>query len=102
MSLLPQQQIHPFTLIEKIGSGGDGEVWCAEDPDGRRSVALKAKLNTGDPVRFQQEFERLLILRFPNIVRAHQTGIDNDYIYYTMELAKGLHFHDYVQAGQAL
>ena len=38
--LRPGRQIGRFELIERIGSGGMGQVWAAEDTDLRRRVAL--------------------------------------------------------------
>ena len=39
--VLPLQQIGPYELRQRIGRGGQGDVWLGEDPRLRRRVAIK-------------------------------------------------------------
>ncbi|NUN50658.1 MAG: serine/threonine protein kinase, partial [Candidatus Brocadiae bacterium] len=85
---------HP---IRRLGEGGMGEVWLAEDPD-RGLVALKClrpELTQNDHIgRFRAEFAALARLRHPNLVKAWDYHVDPDSgrHSYTMEIVQGLDF----------
>ncbi len=68
----PADRIGPYTLAEKIGQGGMGEVYRATDTNLKRDVAIKLlpEAFTRDPerlARFQREAEVLAQLHHPNI-----------------------------------
>jgi eukaryotic-like serine/threonine-protein kinase len=82
---LPGEQLGPYQVKCKIGSGGMGEVYRAEDPRLGRSVAIKASA-----VQFSQGFEReakaIAALNHPNICQIYDIGPD----YLIMEYVKGV------------
>lgn len=78
---LTGQILGRFTLLEKIGQGGMGEVWLAHDPALDRSVAVKVLARhlaaLPDRVRrFQQEARLAAPLSHPNIVTIHEIGTE--------------------------
>jgi serine/threonine protein kinase/Tol biopolymer transport system component len=80
------QTISHFRLVEKIGKGGMGEVYLADDTTLDRKVALKflPEAFTSDPermARFEREAKLLASLNHPNIA-----GI------YGLEQAEGVRF----------
>ena len=83
-------------LIRKLGEGGMGEVWLAED-DARGTVAVKQLhpgLLDGDSLsRFRSEFASLARLRHPNLVEAYDYFVYPSGRHgYTMEFVPGLDF----------
>ncbi len=68
-----------YRLLEKIGEGGMGEVWLAEQKEPvRRRVALKlikAGMNTQEVVaRFESERQALALMDHPGIARVLDAG----------------------------
>ena len=68
-----------YRIVEKIGAGGMGEVYLAEDTKLNRSVALKflSPLISNDPdvrVRFTREAQAAAKLDHPNIVTIYEVS----------------------------
>ncbi|MER5636029.1 protein kinase [Kitasatospora sp. NPDC002227] len=68
-----------YTLVERLGGGGMGDVWRADDGVLERPVAVKILLPSllDDPEfakRFRQEAKLLATLRHPGIVAVHDYG----------------------------
>src|SRR5580698_10637031 len=64
--------IGPYQLLERIGEGGMGEVWLAEQREPvRRRVAIKLiklGMDTGEVVaRFESERQALALMNHPGI-----------------------------------
>src|SRR5271165_747163 len=75
-ALKPGDEIGHYRLIEKIGSGGQGEVWRARDSRFERDVALKilpakALADESARERFRREARAVGKLNHPNIATAH-------------------------------
>ncbi|HVS39204.1 MAG TPA: serine/threonine-protein kinase [Gemmataceae bacterium] len=85
-----------YTLVEKIGEGGMGEVWAAaQTKPVKRQVALKlikAGMDTQAVLqRFEQERQALALMDHPNIARVFDGGLTADRRpFFVMELVKGL------------
>jgi eukaryotic-like serine/threonine-protein kinase len=82
-----------YAILEKIGAGGMGEVYLAEDTTLKRRVALKilpSDLATPDRrVRFTREARSLAALSHPNIVTVHSVEEADGVPFITMELVDG-------------
>ena len=85
----------PYRLIERIGEGGMGEVWMAEQAAPiRRKVALKvikAGMDTAQVVaRFEAERQALALMDHPAIATVYDGGSTPEgRPYFAMEYVKG-------------
>ena len=75
----PLESIGPYRLIEKIGEGGMGQVWLAEQSEPiRRQVALKlirtAAFDDTLLRRFQAERQSLALMEHPAIAKVFDAG----------------------------
>jgi serine/threonine protein kinase len=91
----PGSAVGPYKLLEKIGEGGMGEVWVADQTDPiRRRVAVKLIKPGMDSrsvlARFEQERQALALMDHPNIAKVLDAGTTPDgRPYFVMELVKG-------------
>ena len=88
------QSIAHYTITEKIGQGGMGEVYRATDTKLKRDVALKVLPDSfaRDPQRmgrFRREAEVLASLNHPNIAGIHGLEREGDTHAIAMELVEG-------------
>ncbi len=86
--------IGQYKILEKIGAGGMGVVYAAEEIDGGRRVALKVlpRAMTIDEVfveRFQREARLAARVNHPNVVPIYDTGREDQTYYIAMELVEG-------------
>jgi serine/threonine-protein kinase len=88
------QQLGKFKLIKKIGEGGMGAVYLAEDTFAFRKVALKLlhRKYAGSPdflARFRREAQAMARLNHANIVAAFDVAEEKGYHFYVMEYCEG-------------
>jgi eukaryotic-like serine/threonine-protein kinase len=92
----PGDCIGPYKLLQKIGEGGCGTVYMAEQEEPvRRRVALKViklGMDTKEVVaRFEAERQALALMDHPNIARVLDAGAtDAGRPYFVMELVRGI------------
>jgi len=96
------QLVGPYKLLKKLGVGGMGEVWMAEQHQPlRRTVALKLiKQNISGShqivARFEAERRVLSLMNHPNIARILDSGMTDDgQPYFVMELVSGQPLNEY-------
>lgn len=105
------QQVQQYKIVEKIGAGGMGEVFLADDTNLDRKVALKflPEKFCADPEfksRFEHEAKATAALNHPNIVTVFDLGEHEGKLFIAMEhidgaplnevLARGIHSLDRV------
>ncbi len=88
------QTLAHYKILEKIGSGGMGDVYLAEDTKLDRRVALKVLPpeladNVDRRSRFAREAKAVATLNHPNIVTLHSVEEAGGVHFITMELVKG-------------
>lgn len=93
--------IGPYRLLEKIGEGGMGLVWRAEQTEPvRRIVAvkiIKPRFLSQETVnRFQLERKTLALMNHPNIARIIDAGQNEDGLpYFVMDWVEGQTITEY-------
>src|SRR5258705_1413112 len=95
MSLSPNSSLAHYKIISKIGAGGMGEVYLAEDSRLQRKVALKIlpaemAANQDRMRRFKQEATAAAVLNHPNIAHIYEIGESDSTNFIAMEFVEGV------------
>jgi serine/threonine protein kinase len=107
-TLQPGDHAGPFVLLEKLGSGGMGEVFLAEHQLLGRRVALKVLhadhlRNPSMHERFTREARLANRVRHPNVVEiTDQHALPDGRPYLTMELCAGIDVASHAREGLTL
>jgi eukaryotic-like serine/threonine-protein kinase len=86
--------ISHYRVVSKLGAGGMGDVYVAEDTRLDRKVAIKVlpaefTRNAENVSRFIQEAKAASALNHPNIITVHDVGESDDGRFIVMELVSG-------------
>lgn len=95
-SYQPGDRLGRYHVLERLDSGGMGDVYAAYDPRLDRRIAIKLWHAKGDDVaaararkRLAREAQALGQLSHPNVVTIYDVGLAGDDIFIAMELIAG-------------
>ena len=91
---MKNESILHYKIIKKLGEGGMGVVYLAEDTKLKRQVAIKflpqnISANSEEKKRFEIEAQAAAALNHPNIATIHAIENDNDNLFIVMEYVDG-------------
>ncbi len=97
-------KVQQYTFLEKLGAGGMGDIYRAQDTRLNRFVAVKVLTgsSSGDPERrrrFIQEAQSASALNHPNIITIHDIITEGDAQYMVMEHVLGKTLADLIPKG---
>ena len=83
-----------FRIVRRVGAGGMGVVYEAEDRKLGRIVALKTIKHRDVELlyRMKREFRALADLSHPNLIELFDLVVEDDACFFTMELVHGVDF----------
>jgi eukaryotic-like serine/threonine-protein kinase len=91
-----------YRLARRIGSGGFGVVWLAEDEHLQRAVAVKRIVmhDAAVAARAEREARAAARLSHPGIVALYESGRDDEAVYLVSELVRGRTLADLMDDGE--
>jgi serine/threonine protein kinase len=104
---LPDLGGSKYMVLHKLGSGGMGAVYLAQDTDLGRKVAVKV-MNISDSTgslasRMMREARIVALLEHPSIVPIHDVGaLEDGRVYYAMKLVQGARLDQSAGGGASL
>src|SRR5215472_13840055 len=105
MTLAEGTKLGRYEIRSKIGAGGMGEVYLAEDVELRRGVALKVlpsdvAANQERMRRFKQEAQAAAALNHPNIAHIYEIGEGEGVNFIAMEFVDGVTLRELIHRRQ--
>ncbi len=94
--------IDRYVVIDRLGTGGMGDVYSAWDEELRRRVALKVIRSRAGAQRramMLQEARALARLRHPHVVSVHDVGEEGGAVFVAMDLLQGEDLRAWAPAG---
>jgi serine/threonine protein kinase len=94
MEMEARVEIGDFSVVRRLGAGGMGVVYLAQQKSLDRLVALKvlgaALAHPGDVIRFKREAQAAAKLNHPGIATIHYVGQDEQACYMAMDYIDGI------------
>ena len=92
------ERLGRYEIVRMIGRGAMGAVYEATDGESATHIAIKAIRGMSPEAlyRFKQEFRALSRLQHPNVVSLYELALEDDRMFFTMELVRGQSFINYV------
>ncbi len=92
-----------FVIRERLGSGGMGVVYAADDPHLERRIALKvvrrdAQLEAESSARLVAEARAMARLSHPNVITVYEAGTVDGQVFIAMELVEGFTLRTWLEA----
>jgi serine/threonine-protein kinase len=99
------KNVSNFKILEKIGEGGMGVVYKAEDIKLHRKVALKflpkaTLISQNEKDRFLREAQAAAALNHPNIAHIYAVEEVDDQMFIAMEYIEGQNLHEIINSKQ--
>ena len=90
-----------YRILEKLGEGGMGVVYLAEDSRLKRQVAIKflpghIAANSDERKRFEIEAQAAAALNHPNIATIHAIEETEENLFLVMEYISGKHLKNHI------
>ena len=98
------KKILHYNIIERLGEGGMGVVYLAEDTRLKRKVAIKflpdhISADTEQRARFENEAQAAASLNHPNITTIHSIEEYDEHLFIVMEYIEGIELKDRIRCG---
>ena len=91
---LTGRRVGPYLLAEPIGQGASATVYRGHADDREHAIKIRRRGNPAMDRRFLREFESMRLLRLPGVVQVHEAGIENDWLWFSMDVIDGMPFDE--------